>query len=378
MYMVDDETFPRRHLLKTTAAATTYGLLAGCTGGDGGGSGDGGSGDGGDGGSGGDGGGGDGGGTDFPQEDIRLVIPYGAGGYDVYTRMVAPYVKEYLPNDVEVVPENRPGAGGATASTEVYNAEPDGYTLMIFNLQSFVRNQLLGLGNYQTAEMTPIAHIAQNIRSIGVRQDLDIHTFDEFADAVSNRELTFAGTGPADGSAVVSAVIGSLTGLWEVEDVYANFVSNDGKGEHATSMERGDVDVMAGSYSSVLPYEHPDGPVRTIFVCTTDDEPPEPTPDAQTFADTDVDPGLAEEIADTVTSFRLFLGPPGIPDERTTILQEAFAEAIQDPDFVAEAEEVERPVVYLPPSDIGPIVQNVFNQWSSDELQPILEKIQNA
>ena len=95
------EELRRRQFVGVTGGAIGSAFLAGCTGGDGGG------GDGGDGGS----------GTEFPQEDILVVIPYGAGGYDVYTRLVAPYLETYLPNDVTVQPENRPGAGGVTPTT---------------------------------------------------------------------------------------------------------------------------------------------------------------------------------------------------------------------------------------------------------------------
>lgn len=356
----------RRRFVKAVGGSAAATFVAGCSGdgGDGGGDGgDGGGSDGGDGGS----DGGDGSSTNFPQEDILLVIPYGAGGYDVYTRLVAPYVEEYLPNDVGVQPENRPGSGGVTPTTQVYNSESDGYTLMIFNVQSFVRSQIQGQGDYKSEEMTPIAQIAQNIRAIGVSENSGIETWDDFVQGVQNEELTFGATGATSGGVIIPAVVGELGGLYPAENVIENRVDFDGKGEHATAMERGDVDVMAGSYSSVLPYAQ-DGPVEILTVTTTDEEPPEETPDANTFANLEIE--NTAEIESTITSYRVFVGPPEIPEPRANILRDAFEQAINDEDFQAEAQEADRPVVYGDAETVENVIATSQEQWT--ELSDLL------
>src|ERR1700710_1187324 len=66
----------------------------------------------------------------YPSKTIKLVVPFGPGGpTDVSARLVAQVVQAGLGE--KVVIENRPGAGGATGSKSVANAEPDGYTLLI-------------------------------------------------------------------------------------------------------------------------------------------------------------------------------------------------------------------------------------------------------
>ena len=51
--------------------------------------------------------------ADFPEDDIEVIIPYAAGGgFDSYVRGVLPYMQKYLPNDVNLIPRNMPGAGG--------------------------------------------------------------------------------------------------------------------------------------------------------------------------------------------------------------------------------------------------------------------------
>src|ERR1700730_3810700 len=69
-------------------------------------------------------------GEDYPSRPIKLVVPFGPGGpTDVSARLVAQIAQSEL--DATIVVENRPGAGGATGSKSVANAEPDGYTLLV-------------------------------------------------------------------------------------------------------------------------------------------------------------------------------------------------------------------------------------------------------
>jgi tripartite-type tricarboxylate transporter receptor subunit TctC len=66
----------------------------------------------------------------YPSKTIKLVVPFGPGGpTDVSARLVAQVVQSGLGENVVI--ENRPGAGGATGTKSVANAEPDGYTLLI-------------------------------------------------------------------------------------------------------------------------------------------------------------------------------------------------------------------------------------------------------
>src|SRR4051794_12834131 len=67
---------------------------------------------------------------DYPNRPITLVVPYAAGGgNDVMARIVGEKMSKMLGQ--QVVIENRPGAGGSTATRQVARSAPDGYTLVI-------------------------------------------------------------------------------------------------------------------------------------------------------------------------------------------------------------------------------------------------------
>jgi tripartite-type tricarboxylate transporter receptor subunit TctC len=66
----------------------------------------------------------------YPNRTIKLVVPFAAGGNtDAIGRLTAYYMQKAL--NVNVVVENRAGAGGINGTDAVAKATPDGYTLCV-------------------------------------------------------------------------------------------------------------------------------------------------------------------------------------------------------------------------------------------------------
>ena len=56
---------------------------------------------------------------------IRLILPSDVGGgYDLYGRAFAPYLKKHIPGDPTVVVQNMPGGGGLLSVNWLYNVAP--------------------------------------------------------------------------------------------------------------------------------------------------------------------------------------------------------------------------------------------------------------
>lgn len=67
--------------------------------------------------------------ADFPLEQIRIVVPYAAGGgTDVIMRIVAKHMADAW--KVNILIDNRVGAGGVVGSQHVTQQKPDGRTFM--------------------------------------------------------------------------------------------------------------------------------------------------------------------------------------------------------------------------------------------------------
>lgn len=67
--------------------------------------------------------------ADFPPEQIRIVVPYSAGGgTDVIMRLVAKHMADAW--KVNILIDNRVGAGGVVGSQHVTQQKPDGRTFL--------------------------------------------------------------------------------------------------------------------------------------------------------------------------------------------------------------------------------------------------------
>src|SRR5262245_28436720 len=67
--------------------------------------------------------------ADFPDRNIRWIVPFPAGGgLDAVTRLVALKMSENIGQ--QVIVENKSGGAGFIGSVPLATSKPDGYTLM--------------------------------------------------------------------------------------------------------------------------------------------------------------------------------------------------------------------------------------------------------
>src|SRR5690606_34287106 len=68
--------------------------------------------------------------TSWPEQTVRLIVPYPAGGGTDFTaRLVANELSKMTGQDFIV--ENKTGAAGTIGAQTVAKAAPDGYTMLI-------------------------------------------------------------------------------------------------------------------------------------------------------------------------------------------------------------------------------------------------------
>src|SRR6187401_827552 len=92
---------------------------------------------------------------------LDMIIGYSSGGtYDLYARLVARYLGNYLPGKPLIVPRNMPGAGSRAAATWVYNIAPKDGTVLATADQSLSLQQAAGDKriNLDTTKLTYIGN----------------------------------------------------------------------------------------------------------------------------------------------------------------------------------------------------------------------------
>ena len=70
---------------------------------------------------------------DYPTRPIRVVVPYAAGGADLYIRPIQQRIEKALGQPLVI--ENVGGAGGIVGATQVRNAPTDGHTILFAGIE---------------------------------------------------------------------------------------------------------------------------------------------------------------------------------------------------------------------------------------------------
>jgi len=100
----------------------------------------------------------------YPVKPVRLVLPFPPGGpTDLLGRSIAQKLGEQMGQ--QVVPENRPGAGGNLGLELAAKSPPDGYTMVLTSSIIALAPALYAKLNFQQKDLAPISLVAE-IRNI--------------------------------------------------------------------------------------------------------------------------------------------------------------------------------------------------------------------
>ena len=138
----------------------------------------------------------------YPDRPLTLLAGFPPGGLvDIVTRVVAEGMKPKFPYGIAVV--NKPGAGGAVAVSELVQARPDGYTVLLTPQSSLVIAPQMNRNlNYQHPdEYDPVINVIAYYPLLVVNAGARWKTIQEFvADGKANPGKLRVGT-PGEGTA---------------------------------------------------------------------------------------------------------------------------------------------------------------------------------
>ena len=131
----------------------------------------------------------------YPTKPIRMEVAFPPGGpVDIIARLMGPKIGEALGQPVVV--ENRVGASGNLASTEVAKSAPDGYTILAHSSAYAVNPTLFKNAGYDpNKDLIPVAIVAQQANIILVNASFPANTLEELKKQALTRKLAFASPG---------------------------------------------------------------------------------------------------------------------------------------------------------------------------------------
>jgi tripartite-type tricarboxylate transporter receptor subunit TctC len=289
--------------------------------------------------------------ADYPNRVVRVIVNNPAGGgLDTVTRIVTEALTRKLGHPVVI--ENRGGAGGNIGAEAVYNATPDGYTLLAavpaaLTTNAFMYKKL----NFDPAKLEPVAVLGTFPNTLLVKNDFPAKTVQEFIAYVKANpgKVNFASQGIGTTSHLTAELYNSLTGAKMVHVPYR------GTAPALNDIVAGHVDLIFMQLSSALKLHEAK---RARILAVTTDKRLDILKDMPTM----IEAGVPGFVSDT---WNAIAAPPGTPPAIIAKLNKAINEAMNDPETEKRFTELQIIKVGGSPADMRKLIQEDTKRWGA-------------
>lgn len=263
--------------------------------------------------------------AEYPTQAITLVISYGPGGAtDISARTLTKPLSSIVPQPV--LPVNRTGAGGATGSVSVANADPDGYTMIAARVGSHTVNP---------AMKATLPYTLDDFRFVGVYEinpvvcavaaSSDIKSMDELIAKVKANPGTVKYSSSGVGSLlhIAGAMVLSSFGVEKPQEEAVHLPLKGG-GEAATAVLAGTADFICTNSSALASFVA-NKQLRPLLVTPKEGVDGFDAPTARDLGHPDLE---------QLVGWTGIAGPKGISDEVAAKWREWLAKATADKEFL--------------------------------------------
>jgi tripartite-type tricarboxylate transporter receptor subunit TctC len=308
----------------------------------------------------------------FAGKTVRIVVGSGTGGgYDIYSRLIAPYLAKVL--GATVIVENQPGAGGLISLNRLFVTAPDGLTLSFANGTSAAFAQITEQqgARFDLAKFDFLATVGAPPGLWLVGPNSPIKTVNDAVNA--KMKWRWAASGPADGLGNGAAFTCEALKLdCQIVPGYG------GSAQAGLAVTRGEMDAVYVPESSANNFVKAKQNQALATMARKK---------SRWFLDKPTIFEATELNADQQWLFDFFSGvegmgrimilPPGMPKPRLAFLQDAVRETLHNPQLIAEGERTERIIEYLDPESTLKNAQAVVSNVTPEQktrVQAILSR----
>ena len=296
----------------------------------------------------------------FPTKPINWLVPYAPGGaFDLHSRAAAGGLRKHL--GVPVVIKNVPGAGGVIGWNMLWASEPDGHTVGIVNLPGAIVTELFGKPKpqYRLRNFSWVGRVSEGPYMWVAGVNTPYRSLEHLRQA---REVLITDTGVGSTAQVLSALTAEVMGFR-----HRFILGYPGAPAATAAILRGEGEGRAipMDSSALMRFVH-EGQMIPLWIYA-DKRDPE-FPNVPTVAELGY-PELA-----VFSLQRVVAAPPGVPKDRVSILQMAFAEALAEPEVVNMLKKMEAKPAPLATDDLKRLMETssgVIQKYSKVFIEAI-------
>jgi len=284
----------------------------------------------------------------WPQKTIKILVPNPAGGSaDLFPRLVSEALSSKLGQSIVI--DNKPGAAGNIAAEMLFNAEPDGYTLMAAPPPPLSINvSLYPKLNYDPAKFVPITVFSLVPNALMVHPSVPANSVQELiAYAKANPDkLSYASQGNGSTAHLTAELFKQKTGTKLVHVPYK------GDAPAMADLLACHVNVMFGNVAQASAHLR-SGKLKVLAVTSAKRIPSMP----QTPALQEIVPGVV-----AVAWFAL-VAPPKTPTAIAHRLSGLISDILRTPEMVRRFAEVGAEPVGNTPEEMALWMKEDTERW---------------
>lgn len=285
----------------------------------------------------------------YPNRVVKLVSPFApGGGTDILGRFIAQKFSDLW--KVNMIVENRAGAGGNVGAQSVAKSDPDGYTLLVaVNSHAINPNVYKKVPFDLQADFAPVGMVATSPFVLAVNATLPVKTVPELI-AYAKAHPGTLNYGSA-GVATAPHLAGELFNLMAGTDM--RHVPYQGSGPNVTGLLRGDVQVSPISLNSIEGFTG-SGQVRLLAAMGSRRHPG--LPDLPTVAEAAL-PGYEVDL------WYALLAPAGTPKDVVAKLSADLKTVLDEEDMRKGLPARGYLPAYSTPEDLADTIRKDLARW---------------
>ncbi|MEI8150711.1 MAG: tripartite tricarboxylate transporter substrate-binding protein [Hyphomicrobiales bacterium] len=304
----------------------------------------------------------------YAGKTVRMLVGSGVGGgYDVFSRLIAPYLSKTL--GTTVIVENVPGAGGLVALNKLYIAPPDGLSISLVQGTMAGIAQLTGdqAARFDLTKFTYLATVGAPPGLWLVGPDSPIREVQQAI--VAKMKWRWASAGGTSGLGIGAAFTCEALNL-DCHIVQGYKSSADA----GLSVTRGEMDAVYVPESSANHFVKSKQNWALATISRTKSQFFKDRPTVFEAAKIAPDRRWAMDFLANLEGLgRLLMAPPGVPPARLAYLQAAVKETLHNPQLIAEGEKMERIIEYTDPAGTLKTVTAVVNGVPPEQKARVLK-----